>query len=168
MERVEEKLSNGNTIVYKRVESGTCYHWDTPEEVVMILEAARNGGYRLRFFLGDSKTGRDWNEENDVVGYIGRSTGSIKIPLLIHNSRSMGGGAMLDDCLVKIMREGRTLWHHPKYHSLPFTVTSAEPKMRRKGYKFQVILGNETHANFKTHKKAERYTAFMMGQRMSR
>jgi len=55
----------------------------THPEVCRILERARKSGVQLRLFLGDTQTGRDWMEENDVVGRIGRSTGQMKVPLLI-------------------------------------------------------------------------------------
>ena len=102
-----------------QVVNGTSYHEDTPQRVVNILENLRHNGSRLRIHYGDTDTGRDWMDENDVTGYVGRSGGSIKIPLLIHNSRSSGGGGILDHCIVKITttcQPKRTLYIHPKYH----------------------------------------------------
>ncbi len=103
--------------------NGTAYHDETPKEIVKILEAARlarweNRGYRLHFHWGDTKTGRDWGDTYHVEGYVGRSTGTSKIPLLIWNSRSYGGPAILDDCIVKIAtaRGKRVLYEHPAYH----------------------------------------------------
>ena len=110
------------------VVNGTSYHVDTPKKVIDVLEKARlsrecaseSMPYRLRIYLGDTKTGRDWEEIYDVTGYIGRSTGTIKIPLLVHNSRSTGGPGMLDHCIVKIRhankRTGGVLYQHSKYH----------------------------------------------------
>jgi hypothetical protein len=106
METVTEKLSNGNEITYK-IYNGTAYHVDTPIEVINALETARiarqfGRRLRLRLFLGDPETGRDWGEEYDVIGYIGRSGGHIKIPLLLPNATSVYGGASrsshLADC----------------------------------------------------------------------
>ena len=117
----DTKLSNGNTLHYKITEDGTAYQKDTPEEIVKILENARKMHTRLRVYYGDTKTGRDWEEDYDVFGTIGRSTGSIKIPLMINNSRSTGGGGLLDNCIVKIeyasLTKGtRPLYQHPQYH----------------------------------------------------
>ncbi len=102
---------------------GTTYHDETPREIVNILETNRllrlNGyGYRLRFYWGDIKTGLDWGEKRGIEGYVGRSTGTSKIPLLIWNSGSMGGCAILDHCIVKIARARgkKVLYQHPKYH----------------------------------------------------
>ena len=123
MEKITQTLNNGNTIHYKVV-NGTAYHESTPDAVVNILEDARNSsrGTRLRFALGDTETGKDWNEIYDVNGYIGRSTGSVKIPLLISKTTSHGGSGILDNCIVKIERKrqgerGYTeVYQHSKYH----------------------------------------------------
>lgn len=102
---------------YKTI-NGTSYDARTPDEVVAILENARQTRTRLHVSLGDSESGRDWLEENDVYGFIGRSTGSIKIPLLIHNRKSSGGSGLLDHCIVRIRTSagGRILWQNPGYH----------------------------------------------------
>jgi len=109
--------SRGNTY---EIHDGTAYHLGTPPEVIRILENhLHDYSERLHLSYGDKETGEDWNEEYDVDGYIGRSSGSIKIPLLIHNSRSMGGSGILTDCIVRIQTaKGKiTLYKHPKYHS---------------------------------------------------
>lgn len=117
-----ETLPNGTSISYKIINS-TAYHTSTPDVVVDIIEAARNDprNTRLRFCYGNVETGRDWGEVNNTTGYIGRSTGSIKISLLIPKSNSMGGPGLLDHCIVKIEqkdrdRSYREVYRHPKYH----------------------------------------------------
>jgi hypothetical protein len=112
----------GDKINYKTI-NGTAYHTSTPDVVVNIIEAARGSlrNTRLRFCYGSVETGKDWGEIHDTTGYIGRSTGSIKIPLLIPRSNSIGGPGLLDHCIVKIEqkdRDGsyREVYRHPKYH----------------------------------------------------
>lgn len=82
--------------------NGTFYDIKTPQEVIDVLENARLNRTRILLDYGDVKTGKTWGEVNDITGYVGRSTGSIKIPLLIHNSRSLGGGGILDHCIIAI------------------------------------------------------------------
>lgn len=134
-----------NKIKYRQLESGTCYHIETPEPVIKRLEDARINRYRLRLFLGDTKTGRDWGEENDTIGRVGRSTGRIKVPLLFRTSRSSGGGAILDH---------RTVYEMPGYKPPDFRVVG---KM--------VFWDEQTSAEFKTEAAARRYVTFMKGER---
>jgi hypothetical protein len=116
-------LDNGNTIHYKIV-GGTAYHFDTPEAVVNIIEDALRNRFeiRLRFGYGDTKDGRDWGEQCDTTGYIGRSSGTIKVPLLLSKITSHDGGSLLDHCIVRIESKRRKdhdfteVYRHPKYH----------------------------------------------------
>ena len=84
---------------YKEV-SGTFYHNDTKPEVIDVLERVRHNHVRVEIAYGDTTTGRLWGDKH--AGYIGRSCGTIKIPLLVHNNRSLGGNGLLDDCIVRI------------------------------------------------------------------
>lgn len=104
---------------------GTYYHEDTPTEVRMILAKHMHSGERLILIYGDVKTGRAWGRADEwnysganEVGSIGRSMGPIRIPLAIYNRRSIGGPAILDHCVVKIIaaRGKRVLWQHPAFH----------------------------------------------------
>jgi hypothetical protein len=121
MEKVQQTLPNGNVIQYKVV-NGTMYHEETPDIVVRILENARMSTARLRFAFGDTKTGKDWCEVYHICGRVGRSTGEIKIPLLIPRSNSYGGPALMDHCIVRIERKYRNdrkyteVYKHEKYH----------------------------------------------------
>ena len=72
----------------------------------VALAALAGTDRRVRLFLGDPETGRDWGEENDVTGYVGRSTGPSKVPLLLATRRSMGGGAILVDCVLRMLVDG--------------------------------------------------------------
>lgn len=117
---VAKTIGPFRTIKYKVTPSGTAYHYDTPDDLVEVLEGLRSRGTRIRIYYGSQDTGLDWEEQYDVFGTIGRSTGRIKIPLLIANSRSLGGGSLLDNAIVKIehanKRDGGVIWQHPKYH----------------------------------------------------
>ena len=82
---------------------GTSYHKETPEKLIQVLESARRNQTRITLDYGDVKTNKSWGEDCDITGYVGRSTGTNKIPLLVYNSRSMGGGGMLDHCIIKVV-----------------------------------------------------------------
>jgi len=99
---------------------GTAFNKDTPRSVIDIMNRFLHTKKRLRLYYGDPNTGRDWGETHDIEGYIGRSTGQYKVPLLIANRRSMGGGAILTANIVKIeyanKKDGGVLLRHPNYH----------------------------------------------------
>jgi len=96
---------------------GTTYKDETPQRVVEILERSRNVRQRVCIRYGDAQTGRAWDDPR-MCGHVGRSTGSIKIPLLIKTRRSTGGEGILDAHVVRITEPGtkRVLYTHPKYH----------------------------------------------------
>lgn len=102
-----------------KVSDGTYYFEETSDDMIRILEDIRKSGERVRFHWGDTATGLDWGDEYDVAGTIGRSTGPIKIPILIHNRRSTGGGGILTHCIVKIVKtKGKgVIYIHPTYHT---------------------------------------------------
>jgi hypothetical protein len=86
---------------YKTV-NGTSYLEGTPSVIIDALEYAREHNTRVTVDYGDVKTGESWGEAYDITGYIGRSMGPLQVPLLVHNARSMGGGAMLTHCILSI------------------------------------------------------------------
>ena len=143
--------------------ANTWYHAGTDPKVIEELGRAHNS--RVRIWLGDKETGKDWLEENDVTGTIGRSMGPIRIPLLIANSRSLGGGGILTDCIVRLAVDGREVYRHPKYVEPKFEIT---PSDMQPEYEVNVDVDGQTHARFRTRAKAERWVAFMTGKRMAK
>ena len=140
-----------------KVINGTTFHDETPIAVCNILNDAISSrlSKRIRIFFGDKETGKDWNEFYDNIGYVGRSTGLIKIPLMIHNTRSTGGGAILDHCIVKITVDKKTVYQHPKYHC-PIVIKDCS-----------VIdtEDNKVIANCKDAEMAKRYFDYLKGTR---
>lgn len=86
----------------KKIVNGTTYHENTPDKVIEVLEKVRASRTRIQVDYGH-ENGQSWGERYDITGYVGRSTGTQKIPLLVHNSRSLGGGSLLTNCIVKIV-----------------------------------------------------------------
>ena len=101
--------------IYKVID-GTSFDVRTPNQVCDVLLRLMNKDHRVRVFYGDADTGRDWCEFNDTMGYVVRTGGKVKIPILLHNSRSIGGGSILDHCIVKIAVGKHVLYKHPRYH----------------------------------------------------
>lgn len=164
----EEKKEKEYTVV-----SGTFYDHRTPYDVIEILEAARKTGSRVRLFFGDTETGRDWLEEYDVTGTVSRSMGPHKIPILISNRRSTGGGAILDHCILRILVNGVEKYRNPNYQEPDFVIiptpesnaiTMAEHRKYSK-LPYTVKVNGLGHAAFKSKDAADRWVDFMRGKR---
>jgi len=161
---------------------GTWFSYDTPTKVRTILEQYRKDGGRLKLFYGDRTTGRDWLEENDILGKIGRSTGSMQIPLLIAEGE-YGGPGILDNCIVRIVNADtrEELYRQKNYHLPEMEIRSVEgqlaswdasepPKLLTEiGYTHGVWVREKdgkfsNQANFRSFAKAAQYVAFMGGE----
>lgn len=161
MEIKTMEYSNGK---YK-VANGTFYHESTPDAVIRILENSRMNNKRIRIFYGDRNTGRDWLEVYDTIGTIGRSCGSRKIPLLIKNSRSSGGGAILDHCIVKITIDKQTVYQSENYYLPKMEIKEAGEGLKIQGYNFSVFANGVNTFNCKTMQQAENEINFHKGLR---
>ena len=136
-----------------KVINGTSFNENTPNDVCNILSNAINSRKRLKLYYGDIETGRNWNEEHDIIGYIGRSTGTNKIPLLIHNSRSIGGGAILDNCIIKIVETetGRTLYKANNFQKTKFDIVPSDMPE----YSNNVLINGNLYSRHKTERAAK-------------
>jgi hypothetical protein len=160
--KTETHRMGDKDMVYKVSESGTYYSNETPDEVIRVLDSIRSTGQRVKMYLGDRATGRDWMGEDSKVGKIGRSSGPIKIPLLIKTINSHGGGAILDDCIVKIVTSpstsARTLYQHPKYHQPEMVITN-EGLEGKPEYTHTVRIGGETYSRHTSERSAKKLVA---------
>lgn len=137
-------------------------------QVKNAIEAVYDIRARIRVYFGDTDTGKVWLEQCDISGTIGRSTGDIKVPLLIANSRSRGGPALLDHCIVgiQVIESRRWLYKHTSFNVPILTIQT--PENHHEGLPYSVVKSdnNEVQANFSTREKAQRYIDFMYGLRM--
>lgn len=133
----------------------------TDPEAATVLESRRRTCGKVRLVLGDTHTGEPWLSEYDVVGKIGRSSGSLKVPLLVEDGES-GGGAILTACVLNIIdwKSGRTLYRHPAYREPDLSLQPSDIPERP----WAVIHLNEVIARFKDMGKACAYIAFMQGE----
>jgi hypothetical protein len=109
-------------VPYKLV-NDTTYYNDTPDEVIKILETYRQKrGYenntRLVLDYGNTETGKSWREIYNITGYIGKTGGKMKMPILLYSSRSLGGGLICTNKIVRILtaKGKQILYSHKNYH----------------------------------------------------
>lgn len=141
---------NGKT--YKVTESDTYYSEGTKNEVIDILERARYRGQRVKLYYGDIETGRNWNEEHDTIGTIGRSTGKVKIPLLIATKRSTVGGAILTDCIIAIKEGKNVLYKAENFKEDVYTIVPSDMQ----GYEVNTLINGGLYGRHKTETSAKR------------
>lgn len=138
-----------------KIVNGISFNSNTDDKVCSILAGAWGTARRLRIFYG--KDGKYWLDEYDIMGRIGRSTGQVKIPLMIARANSTGGPGILDHCIVRIQEGKNVLYSAPG-----FTV----PDIKADG--LVVWAQGEKVARFKTDGQAKRWAAFMRGERNSK
>ncbi|WP_428422801.1 hypothetical protein [Methylibium sp.] len=132
----------------------------TAPEAARVLERGRNEGNKVRLVLGDTAAGESWLDEYDVVGTIGRSSGPLRVPLLIEEGED-GGGAILTACLLCVIdwRSSRVLYRHPAYRVVDLAIAPSGDDQRP----WVVRRREETVARFEDVGKAAAYLAFMRG-----
>jgi hypothetical protein len=136
----------------------------THPKVKELLELLNHSRRRVRIWYGDVETGKSWNDEYHVTGTIGRSTGIAKIPLMVANRRSHGGGAILDHCIIRIddINARQTLYKHPNFHT-GLHINGPEVVTYNAGAGHYAPM-----AVFNSAEKARRYYDFMEGDRYSK
>lgn len=176
------ELDNGNTqyfVEYHGTDFGIAIklHADSEHEeklevysqidenfIKLFSRCIHSGRYRI--WYGDRETGRSWNEEYDVIGEIGRTGGRFKVPILLHDKRSIGGGTILISCIIRIddITSHRTLWKVSNFHveKMYLETTGSE------NYPYAVMQLKDNGAvsniaNFKTKNQAKRWIDFMNG-----
>lgn len=87
--------SNGKKIVFIKGTPINCAN----KIVSLLIDRTR-----LILDYGNLETGESWNETFELTGRIGLSKGAYNLfyPLLVHNSRSLGGGIILTNCILSI------------------------------------------------------------------
>lgn len=166
------RAASGRDIVFERESSGTYYHKGTPPRLRGVLESAREQGARVRLFYGDTDgndLGRQWLDDCDVTGRLTRSMGPIKVPIILANRRSSGGHAILDDCVIRVMVDGREAYRHPAYQTPELWIApEATPNPRWPVAVWCNKRGLATVvARFANEARAARWIAFMRGERMA-
>lgn len=76
-----------------KVVDGTFYCSDTPDSLMQALERAR---------LSRTRVCVTYDEGDSHSGYVGRTTGPCKVPILVHNSRALGGEPITERCVLEV------------------------------------------------------------------
>lgn len=110
--------------------NGTTYHDATDPRIIAVLESCRTAmpRTRIRLSYGDPATGLDSLDTSSVEGYVGRSSGQVKCPILVRSQRARGGGEIPTRIVVRITTTTaprRVLYAHPAYHTGVVTVDDA-------------------------------------------
>jgi hypothetical protein len=138
----------------------TFFEPGTDAKAAKVLESCRTHHRKVRLIFGDTSIGEPWLEEFDVVGRIGRSMGTLKVPLLVEPGED-GGGAILCACLLAIVdwKSGGVLYRHPAYCEIDLNIKPSGDTERP----WDVLRREEVVARFSDIGKAGAYLAFMRG-----
>jgi len=149
---------NGDSTTYQLIDGGKdmpiAYHKETSQGVINALETARKKRERVKVYLGDTDTGKCWNEEHDIFGYIGLSKGhKAYFPILVAKANSYGGGSLLDHCIVKIRESkgGRVLFQSANFQQSLFDVKENKDN---KTYPYSLWIDGALYSNHRTEKSA--------------
>ena len=132
----------------------------TDPKAAKVLETCRSCERKIRLILGDTSTGEPWLNEHGVVGRIGRSTGILKVPLLIEPG-AHSGGAILCACILALIdwESGEALYRLPAYREADLRIEPSGNVDRP----WNVVQCEEIVASFRDIGKAGAYLAFMRG-----
>lgn len=100
-----------------------------------------------------------------TIGYVSRSYGNVKIPLLIKNSRSIGGTGILDDSIVKITIDKVIVYQQSNYRLPNMEIREASDNLKTIGYNYSTFEDGKNDFNCKTMKQAENHIDFLKGKR---
>ncbi len=142
---------------------GTWFHRFTPIKVRRALEWARDTGAIVRIWTGDINTGEADLEENDTIGVVSRSTGLLKVPLLVKGF-ARGGPAISDNRIVRIRNESRMedLYKHKKFHLPHLRIVEGQKGTDEEG-NIDVFAKGQVHSCHDTYEEACALIAFFHG-----
>lgn len=140
--------------------SQTYFDPGTDPRLARVLETCRRERRQVRLILGDTSTGKSWLDEHYVVGAIGRSTGAMKVPLLIEPGEA-GGMAIVCAHVLVVMDwdTSEPLYRHAMWQPPELRIRAGDNEQRT----WSVDLHEQPVATFDDIGKAGAYVAFMRG-----
>lgn len=157
-------IVNDTYYFFKREEENkTTVYEHVNEKLISILERCRKNNTRIRVWYGANN--KIWLEEYYVMGRLGRTTGRIKIPILVNNKRSLGGRELLVPCIVRIddIEEKETIYKLDGYEMPKLEIK--EVKNNGHILDYLVMKENKILVTFSTLEKAQNWVDFMVGKR---
>lgn len=142
---------------FKLVSAGNdlpiAYHIETSDKVIDVLEQCRKNRTRIILSYGDVKTGKDWHEVYDTTGRIGLSRGfEARFPILLKQNNSIGGGGLLENCILKIRDiKGNVLYKAKNYQQDQILIVPSDIK----NYSHAVTVNGEIFTRHKTERGAK-------------
>lgn len=102
MKKITEILEGKYIIPSKK--GDVVFNQSTPKDLAIKIVFLMETRTRVILDYGNTSTNESWGEVHDTTGYIGLSAGAygLKYPILVYNSRSIGGGAILTGAIIKI------------------------------------------------------------------
>lgn len=152
--------NNGHKSIYNLIDVSDknlpiAYREGADERLVQSLEYCRKNKLRVKLNYGDTSTGKSWNEENDITGYIGLCRGkSALFPILLNNANSTGGGEIMTDSILQIKEsKGSRII----YQSKNFAPSIIEIKTGSDipEYAYELWVNNQLYSRHKSLKSAE-------------
>lgn len=130
----------------------------TDEQVANVVNRMYQTKKRYKVYFGCVDTGKVYAEEYDTIGTVGKSTGQIKIPLMITRKGNMGGGALLPSLIVAVreMDTNYFIYKHSKFVEPTVEIkenTSPDPSLKE--YKFETYFNGELHGRHKSLRSAQ-------------
>ena len=159
--------NNGHSSVYNLIDGGKqlpiAYYENTYPDAIIALEYARKNHTRIKIYLGDRKTGRCWNEEHDIFGYVGLSKGKdAMFPILLYNERSIGGGSIMTDNIIKITTaKGNKVLFQANNFQQPLIEIKESSDPDFPNYTHETWVNGELHGRHTSLKSAERLKAIL-------
>ena len=147
-----------NNVEYKVCE-GLFFKSCTSDQLVNIITYLYLTKDKVRLYYGNNETGEVSLDEYDLYGTIGKSTGIIKVPLLIPKINSISGSAISTSLIVGIARtKDKKFVYKANNFKLPVLKLS-KSSVEGFTHEVSVLKGNsyEVTARFRSLKSAERY-----------
>lgn len=157
----------------------TYFQPGTPKKVARVLEELRDTDTVVRIIQGDPETGKSWLDECDVVGYVRRTSGTMKSLMLVeplddgygHVSSARGGSIIGAERVLRIIDcdTMRDLYRAANYKAPRLTIGSSSERAAAIGYTVGVLdEDGQVIACFEDDDGAYEHIAFLRGDKPRR